>query len=166
MQPFLFCFFWGGGRGGGATSKLFMDIWEFFFYFRVILMIFILLLCKKSYKKVSLLPTLNKLPKRQQSFTWGTVSARYKCNSKLQAALGGTVETTGTETSFCITKMPYEETFWHSRALNCEAISLIQLKFELHWDFMPVLDEASLKNIWLKMNIIFFYHSRRENVSI
>ena len=24
-------------------------------------------------------------------------------------------------------------------ALNCEASSSIQLKFELHWDFMPVL---------------------------
>ena len=32
----------------------------------------------------------------------------------------------------CITKMPYEEIFWHPRALNCEASSPIQLKFEFH----------------------------------
>ena len=29
--------------------------------------------------------------------------------------------------------------FWHSMVLNCETSNPIQLKFELHWDFMPVL---------------------------
>ena len=77
----------------------------------------------------------------QQLLTWGTVSSRYKYNSKLQETFGGTVETTGTKikTGFCITKMPYKEFFWHSMALNCEVSSLMQLKFELYWDFMPVL---------------------------
>ena len=78
-------------------------------------------------------------PRGQQLLTWGTVSSMYKYNSKLQAI----VETTGTGTEtkigFCITKTPYEDIFWHSMALNCEASSPIQLKFKLHWDFMPVL---------------------------
>ena len=92
------------------------------------------------------------------SHTWGTVNSRYKFNSKLQTTFGGTVETIGaeTKTGFCITKTPYEDFFWHSRALNREASSPIQLKFELHWDFMPVL-VASLKKIWLQMNIFFFF---------
>ena len=77
-------------------------------------------------------------PRGQQSLTWRSVICLY--NSKLQATFGGTVETrTETKTGFCITKTPYEEIFWHSMALNCEASSPIQLKFELHWDFMPVL---------------------------
>ena len=29
--------------------------------------------------------------------------------------------------------------FWHSMAFNCETSIPIQLKFELPWDFMPVL---------------------------
>ena len=73
----------------------------------------------------------------------------YKYNSKLQATFGGTVETTGTETktNFCITKTPYEEIFWHSMALNCEASSPIQLKFGLHWDIMPVLIASKFEDL-------------------
>ena len=67
----------------------------------------------------------------------------YKHNLKLQANFGGTVETTGTgtktKTGFCITKTLNMEIFWHSVALIYEASSPIQLKFELHWDFMPIL---------------------------
>ena len=38
--------------------------------------------------------------------------------------------------------------FWHPRALNCENSSPIQLKFELHWDFMPAseFEEDMIEN--------------------
>ena len=64
------------------------------------------------------------------------MSENRNCPLCLTIGLGGTVETTGTgteiKTGFCIKKMPYEKTVWYSRALNCEASSPIQLKFELH----------------------------------
>ena len=63
-------------------------------------------------------------PRGQQSLTWGTVSSRYKYNSKLQATFRGTVETTGTgtetKTGFWIKKKhPMRKFFgtqWHLTA--------------------------------------------------
>ena len=94
----------------------------------------------------------------QQTLTWGTVSSMYKYNSELQTTFGGTVATTGTETKtgFCITKTPYEEMFCHPRALNCEASSPVQLKFELHWDFMPVLVASKFEEDMIENEHHFF----------
>ena len=84
----------------------------------------------------------------------------YKYNSKLQVTFGGTVETTGTgtktKTDFCITKTSYEEFFWHSMALNCKASSPIQLKVELHWDFMPVLVSSKFEEDLIENEHHFF----------
>ena len=90
---------------------------------------------------ISALVKKTRRPRGQQSLAWGIVSSRYKYKSKLQATFGGIVETTA---GFCITKTPYEEFYWHSMALNCEANSPIQLKFERHWDFMC----SSCKQVW------------------
>ena len=71
---------------------------------------------------------------------------------------GETVETTGTETKpgFCITETPYEEIFWHPRALNCEASSLIQLKFELPLEFMSVLVASKFEDVIENEHHFFF----------
>ena len=100
-------------------------------------------------------------PKGQQSLTWGTFSSRYKYNWKLHMTFDGTVETTGTETKkrFLHNKntLSYEEMFWHPRALNCKASSQIQLKFELHWDFMPVLVASKFEEDMIENKHHFFF---------
>ena len=37
-----------------------------------------------------------------------------------------------------------------TRALNCKASSLIQLKFELYWDFMPVLNASKFEEYMIE----------------
>ena len=87
----------------------------------------------------------------------------YKYNSKLQATSETTGTGTETKTGFCITKTPYEENVWHSMALNCEASCLIQLKFELHWNFMPVLVTSKFEEDLIENSI--FFSSTQEHVT-
>ena len=48
-------------------------------------------------------------------------------------------------------------------ALNCEASSPIQLKFELHWDFMSVLVASKFEEDLIENEHHFFHHSRARN---
>ena len=71
---------------------------------------------------------------------------------------GGIAETTWTETKtgFYITKTSYKKIVWHSMALNCETNSPIQLKFEFHWDFMPVLVSSKFEEDMIENKHNFF----------
>ena len=60
--------------------------------------------------------------------------------------------------------MPYKEIFWHSVVLKCEASSPIQLKFELHWDFKPILVASKFEeDLTENEHFFFFNHSRAPN---
>ena len=52
--------------------------------------------------------------------------------------------------------MHTKEIFWHSMALNCEASSPIQLKFELHRDFVPVLVASKSEEDLIENEHYFF----------
>ena len=41
-------------------------------------------------------------------------------------------------------------------ALNCEASSTIQQKFELYWDFMPVLVASKFEEVLIENEHYFF----------
>ena len=48
-------------------------------------------------------------------------------------------------------------------ALNCEASSPIQLKFELFWDFMPVLVASKFEDDLIEREHHFFHYSMARN---